>query len=175
MRASRPLWLGVAASIAFLGHAATAGPPPGERTTTARPHRSTSASGTYLPILGPMPLRLLRTNSLPLPHFVLPPLLMSDPAPPTSPPKAGGTSDGTPPILGPEPPPLEPPVTEPGPPFADPLVNPEARQAIVTPAMLTEYFRPAGSNFIGGAWSVPVFIPPTATGQRSSSATYRSQ
>ena len=52
---------------------------------------------------------------------------------------------------------------------------PEPKPVIVTPAMLTEYFRPAGSNLIGGAWTVPVFVPPTTTQQRSSSATYRSQ
>jgi hypothetical protein len=50
---------------------------------------------------------------------------------------------------------------------------------LVTPQMLLQYFRPVGSNYVNGAWTVPVFVPPlpgpgTAATPAASSAVYRS-
>lgn len=45
---------------------------------------------------------------------------------------------------------------------------------IVTPQMLLQYFRPIGSNYVNGAWSIPVFVPPVPPPAPQSSATYRS-
>jgi hypothetical protein len=40
--------------------------------------------------------------------------------------------------------------------------------------MLLQFFRPVGSNYIGGTWVVPPFIPPTPPSPPASSAVYRS-
>lgn len=60
--------------------------------------------------------------------------------------------------------------------LVDPAVSAVA-PTVITPQMLVQFFRPTGSNLLGGAWSVPVFVPPTAppAAVRPSSATYRSQ
>jgi hypothetical protein len=63
-----------------------------------------------------------------------------------------------------------------GPPPPDPTLSMPSADAIVTPQMLVQFFKPVGSNCLGGAWSVPVFVPPNPPAQtRPSTATYRSQ
>lgn len=58
------------------------------------------------------------------------------------------------------------------PPTAGPTLSSAA--PIVTPQMLLQYFRPIGSNYVNGAWSIPVFVPPVPPPAPQSSATYRS-
>ena len=162
---------------------------------------------SYLPTLGPSPLRLY-SPAPPMHAAQLPPLAMTDPPPESagasgglepafqgpplppgfsyqSPAPAAPDTAGNPPVppepMGPaEPPPVGdgsavPPVGAPGGLLAAGFEN-APPGAIITPQMLVQFFKPTGSNYQGGGWSVPVFVPPSAPATtRPSTATYRSQ
>jgi hypothetical protein len=81
-----------------------------------------------------------------------------------------GTASAADPATLPEPVPWPPSV--PAPPTAGAPLPPVA--PLVTPQMLLQYFRPSGSNYLNGAWSIPVFVPPVPPPPPQSSATYRS-
>jgi hypothetical protein len=81
-----------------------------------------------------------------------------------------GTASAADPATVPEPVPWPPSV--PAPPAAGPPLPPGS--PLVTPQMLLQYFRPSGSNYLNGAWSIPVFVPPVPPPPPHSSATYRS-
>lgn len=139
----------------------------------------------YLPAVGPAPLRLLPAVQVAQrPSF--PPLVAEVPAP----------EPGPDPTVVPEglesapltPPPMPPPVlvsaggddlSDPGaigvfPAPGTPIGVPAP--AVVTPQMLVQFFRPTGSNQLGGVWTTPLFIPPSVPSPtRSSTATYQSQ
>ncbi len=179
-RARPPTWLhwvvGCATALALLPTvtAAAPSPSPGE----ARPRAGFRPGGSYLSTLGPVPLRVRRTKA-PSSVLVMPPLAMRDPVPP---PESATTN--APPGPPPSPPPEER-LPEVGPPLAgspgsllvDPQAEGRAPTPIYTPQMLVQFFKPAGSNRVAGAWSVPVFLPPSLPPgpTRSSSATYISQ
>jgi hypothetical protein len=47
-------------------------------------------------------------------------------------------------------------------------------EPIITPQMLVQFFKPVGSNYLGGTWSLPAFVPPNAPVTKPSTATYQS-
>ena len=144
----------------------------------SRVRRLDRSAHSYLPVLGPAPLRIQKSNA-PLPTLVLPPLAMEDPPPvqpmaspttnnpvvkkgATSLPTVKATADSAPP-------PLEL-VNPPG----EPMFSFGTAAPIITPQMLVRFFKAVGSNHLGGAWSVPVFVPPSPPPSKSSTATYQS-
>lgn len=154
--------------------------PPADSHYALRSRKEPKTTRAYLPTVGPIPLRIRRPAAPSVPA-VLPPLAMRDPeattqatrtnlvaeiptdtakSNPDEVPEEGGLVDGRNPL-------------EPGGP--DGNVSP-----IVTPGMLVQYFKPAGTNAAGGGISVPVFLPAspppsTVPGGNVSSATYRSK
>lgn len=141
----------------------------------ASPRAPTRPGGSYLPTLGPAPLRILPVKPFVTPA-ILPPLSMKDPvaapaAGDTNAANAGAASaSAASSSLGPVPSPAGSPpslLTEAG--AAETSSGP-----IYTPQMLVQFFRPLGSNLVSGAWNVPVFVPPSVPASRPSSATYRS-
>ena len=147
--------------------------------TALTPHPAASAN-TYLSVLGPAPLRIY-SPLLPARVALLPPLAMFDPPPLPVPTSADSTTNQLV-QLGPPapPPPLAPGTYGPPPPEAstslvlDPTLGGSPPDSIITPQMLVQFFKPAGSNSLGGVWSVPAFVPPNPPATRPSTATYRS-
>lgn len=155
-----------------------------ERGAASPPPKRTSSKGGYLQTLGPAPLRILSPD-LQTPAVQLPPLAMSDPPPV---PETADAATNLPAPLRASGPPADfvpaddipfygPPAPDAlGQPPPDPTLSMPSSDVIITPQMLVQFFKPVGSNCIGGAWSVPVFVapsPPTQT--RPSTATYISQ
>lgn len=143
------------------------------------PHPAASAN-TYLPALGPAPLRIF-SPLIPARVALLPPLAMFDPPPLPVPASPDSTTNQVV-ELGPPapPPPLAPATYGPPPPepstsiVLDPTLGGSPPDSIITPQMLVQFFKPVGSNCLGGAWSVPAFVPPNPPATRPSTATYRS-
>ena len=142
-----------------------------------------SASGAYLPKLGPSPLRFHATPSFTATVAMLPPLRMDDAASPTN---AAMVSPATNPPPAENLVPLGPPPAEESanigatnaavqPVSAQPPVVLDATQRI-TPQMLVDFFKPVpdGTNAAPvmapyGSFTPPQWLPP------SSSATYKSK
>lgn len=152
--------------------------------------KPTKSKGVYLQTLGPAPLRImsgdLPSSSTPLPKLALKDTSSEDSAS-QNPSNEAPPNQPSGPLTAPQPNPIpaEPDYPMYGPPSLDSLgqTGPPGNAAvmpsqdgIVTPQMLVQYFKPVGSNYLGGAWSVPVFVPPTPPApSRPSTATYRSQ
>ena len=154
--------------------------------------RAPASPHVYLSVLGPAPLRI-HSPSLPSPTAQLPPLPMFDPPPPASSPdsatnQAAKPPSGATPVLSAPTAPALPLLLAPGPEVygppspdeaaglvADSTVGALPSAPIVTPQMLVQFFKPLGSNCLGGTWSVPVFVPPSPPATKPSSATYQSQ
>jgi len=160
-----------------------------EAGASVQPPPPKRAANPYLPVLGPLPLRV-SFPAPPGPPPQLPPLAMSDPPPPPEPlPTSGMTNQA---VATAAAPPVAPPadalsatgefpIYGPPPPEAnsslvfDPMLSGAAPAMIVTPQMLVQFFKPVGSNCLGGVWTMPVFVPPDPPAQKSSTASYRSQ
>lgn len=154
--------------------AAGAAPPPPD--SRGRASAGSRTSGAYLSRLGPAPLRVVRAAT-PATNYVLPPLAMKDPDPSPEGQKPTNAAPSSPPAPSVPDRPPEPPgpvAGGPGSLLVDPAADPRMVPPIYTPQMLVQFFKPLGSNRVAGAWSVPVFVPPSTPGgpTRSSSATY---
>ena len=175
--ASRPLALNLLWMLPILAGCAPM------RDSEAGRRAPTPPTHAWLPAIGPAPMRFQAPD--PISHATLPPLAMEDP--PAGPPlartepsaaatshPASATPPGSPlpapPSTGPAPAPTAPNAQPGSPPL---LAGPEA--PIVTPQMLVQFFKPVGSNNLGGVWSTPVFIPPNPPPTKSSTATYQSR
>lgn len=181
----RFLWFLAAVCLtqATLGAAA----PPESGASALQPRKS-APPNAYLPALGPEPLRITYPRNQPL-VAQLPPLAMFDPPPPAETPPPDSTTNQvvevTPPVppAPPAPPTLPPDLPAYGPPPSgvtsplvfDPTLPAPPSMPIVTPQMLVQFFKPVGSNCLGGAWSVPMFVPPDPPATKPSTATYTSQ
>lgn len=153
--------------------------PPADSHYSLRTRKEPRTTRAYLPTVGPIPLRIRRPAAPSVP-VVLPPLAMRDPdaaSPtrtnlvaeiPTEPAKSSAEDSADAGVSGGE-----------GNNALDPGGSDRNVSPIVTPGMLVQYFKPAGTNTIGGVISVPVFVPaspPPASavpGGNVSSATYR--
>lgn len=170
----------VATSLTPVAAGATDTAEHGATALVARPAPA-NAKGGYLRALGPAPLRILSPD-LQTPPVQLPPLAMFEP-PPTPEPavavtnQSAGLLAATPPTAPADDTPFYgPPAPDAyGQPPPDPTLAMPSADGIITPQMLVQFFKPVGSNCLGGAWSVPVFVPPSPPTQtRPSTATYRS-
>ncbi len=152
-------------------------PTPGAAAHLPRPAGSPKA---YLPVLGPAPLRVSFPPAVTR-TAQLPPLAMFDPPPLPEPVPPDATTNQLVELGPPAPPPPPPAPTAYGPPppeaatslVFDPALGAAPPEAIVTPQMLVQFFKPVGSNYLGGTWSVPMFVPPSPPATKSSTATYQ--
>lgn len=159
-------------------------PPPVSSHQAARARPVARGAGPhYLPAVGPAPLRIQPPARPPAGGVVLPPLVMKDPEPARVDPSAGAaatnglasaagsSATNRPPVLA-DLPPIS---TEAGATLVTEVgAGDVIPQPIFTPQMLVQFFKPYGSNLVGGVWNVPAFLPPPSVPTRSSSATYRS-
>lgn len=137
--------------------------------------RAGKSDHPYLPVLGPTPLRIQTSNATPR-MVMLPPLLMEDPPPQTNSENSKATEAGgaaatlvAATLTNSLPSSMESNAL-----VRTPLLNINAGAGIITPQMLVQFFKPLGSNNLGGLWSVPVFVPPSPPPPKSSTATYHS-